>query len=104
MVLPPTLLGYCLLIAIGRLSFAGQLYHRLFGADLSFSLAGRRGRPHRSHRRRQLAIPAAVALADVDRDIIDCARVYGASELTIFWKISLPMARGRESPPALADD
>jgi molybdate transport system permease protein len=41
-----------------------------------------------------LITAARVAFENVDRDIQDSARVFGATELQIFSRITLPMAKG----------
>lgn len=40
LVLPPTVLGYYLLVAFGRNSWAGQLFEQLTGTTLAFSFTG----------------------------------------------------------------
>ena len=40
LVLPPTVLGYYLLVALGKASPLGQWYESLFGSQLTFSFAG----------------------------------------------------------------
>jgi len=40
LVLPPTVLGYYLLVAFGAASPMGQLWHRLFGGSLVFTFEG----------------------------------------------------------------
>ena len=40
LVLPPTVLGYYLLVGLGRASPLGQLYEGLFGAPLVFTFEG----------------------------------------------------------------
>jgi molybdate transport system permease protein len=90
-VMPPTVLGYFLLVLLGRLSPIGRLFHSLFGYDLVFTWQGAAVAAAVSSLP-LLAVQTSVALAAIDRDILDCARVYGASEPVIFWRISLPMA------------
>jgi len=91
-VMPPTVLGYFLLVALGHLSAFGRLYYSIFGHDLVFTWQGAAVAASVASLP-LLAVQASVALSEVDKDVLDCARVYGASELTVFWKISLPMAR-----------
>ena len=43
LVLPPTVLGYYLLVLLGRQSHVGKAYEWVFGAAAGFHLAGRRG-------------------------------------------------------------
>jgi len=92
LVLPPTVLGYFLLVGMGKFSAFGRLFHELFGQDLVFTWQGAAVAASIASLP-LLALQASVALAEVDSDVLDCARVYGASEWTVFWKISFPMAR-----------
>ena len=94
LVLPPTLLGYYLLVLLGQRGL-GPLTEQLFGFRFVFSIAG--------------AIVAAtvaalplviqtlqVSIADINREIEEAARVDGCTEWDLFWRIILPMIwRGR---------
>src|SRR6188472_1782903 len=40
MVLPPTVLGYYVLVALGRRSFIGQIYEEIFGTTIVFTKVG----------------------------------------------------------------
>lgn len=90
MVLPPTVLGYYLIILLGRHGVFGQMLHDL-GLQLMFSWQGAViavtvvvfPLVHRS---------AKAALESVDSHLEDAARTLGASELSIFVTISLPLA------------
>jgi molybdate transport system permease protein len=92
MVLPPTVLGYYLLVALGRESAIGHLFEALFGTPIVFSRGG--------------AVVAATigalplitkasraALESVDARLVDAARTLGASSLRGFLRVSLPLAR-----------
>ena len=92
LVLPPTVLGYYLLVLLGRHSPLGQIYEWIFGSPLVFS--------------EQAAIVAALfhsaplliksaraALESVDRSYERAARSLGASEMRLFWSVTLPLAR-----------
>lgn len=92
LVLPPTVLGYYLLVVLGRASPLGRLYESVFGAPLVFSW--------------QAAVVAALfhsiplliksaraAFEGVDRSYERAARTLGASEWRLFWRITLPLAR-----------
>jgi molybdate transport system permease protein len=90
MVLPPTVLGYYLLLLIGRQSPLGRLLEAC-GIILVFTwqaavLAST-----------LVALPlviraAQAAFATVDRDLEDAARTFGGSEWAVFWKITVPLA------------
>ncbi len=90
LVLPPTVLGYYLLVALGRSSFIGQWLEGM-GLPLVFTWRG-------------AVIAAAVtsfplmvqscqaALDGVDEELEQVARTLGRSELEVFWTITLPLA------------
>jgi molybdate transport system permease protein len=91
LVLPPTVLGYYLLVLLGRASPLGQAYEAVFGAPLVFTW--------------QAAVVAALfhsgpllikflraALESVDRSYERAARSLGASEWRVFARVSLPLA------------
>ncbi|MDQ6950253.1 MAG: molybdate ABC transporter permease subunit [Mariprofundales bacterium] len=92
LVLPPTVLGYFVLVACGRQSILGEWYQNLFGTTLVFSFQGM-----------VLAsilysLPFAVqpmqnAFAAVDRRFIDVARTLGCNGWQSFIRILLPAAR-----------
>jgi molybdate transport system permease protein len=92
LVLPPTVLGYYLLVTLGRTSIFGRVYESLFGQPLVFTW--------------QAAVVAAffhsapiyikaarAVLEGVDYRYEWAARSLGASEWRTFWKITLPLAR-----------
>jgi molybdate transport system permease protein len=90
--LPPTVLGYYLLIVIGRNSWIGEAWEALTGSPLVFTwrAAVIASTLH--------AIPLVVkssraALESIDRDCEKAGRSLGASEARIFFRISLPLAR-----------
>lgn len=91
LVLPPTVLGYYLLVAMGRASPLGQAYEGLFGSPLVFTFEGL-----------LLAsvifnLPFAVqpmqrAFESISGDVRDAAACCGLSPLRAFWRIELPLA------------
>jgi molybdate transport system permease protein len=90
--LPPTVLGYYLLVAIGQRSPIGQAYQWLFHAPLVFTwqaavLAST------VHAIPLLVRTARAALLSVDHDLERAARTLGASEWRLFWRITLPLTR-----------
>ena len=92
LVLPPTVLGYYLLVLIGRASPVGRIWESLFGAPLVFTwkaavLAAL------LHALPLLVKSARAALETVDRNYERAARNLGASEWKLFWKVTLPLAR-----------
>lgn len=91
LVLPPTVLGYYLLVVLGRESALGRLYETITGGPLVFTW--------------QAAVVAALlhsapllikstraALESVDHVFERAARTLGASEWRIFLRITLPLA------------
>lgn len=91
LVLPPTVLGYYLLILLGRQSALGKAYEWVFGQPLVFTW--------------QAAVVAALlhsapllikfstaAMESVPGRYPKAARSLGASEWKVFWRVSLPLA------------
>jgi len=91
LVLPPTVLGYYLLITFGRESILGRLHETLFGAPLVFT-AEAAVVAAIFHSAPLLIKSARAALESVDHTYERAARTLGASELRLFFKISLPLA------------
>jgi len=92
LVLPPTVLGYYLLVAVGRASPIGKLWEGVFGSPLVFTwkaavLAAM------IHSFPLLVKSARAALETVDRSYERAARTMGASEWRLFWRVTLPLAR-----------
>jgi len=102
LVLPPTVLGYYLLVMVGRHSPLGHLYEGVFGQPLVFTW--------------QAAVVAAflhsapiyikagrAVLETVDTRYEWAAHSLGASEWRTFWRITLPLAwRGLSSLASLS--
>ena len=91
LVLPPTVVGFLLLLLLGRNSFIGQILD-YFGVTVIFSwyatvIAST-----------VVAFPlmyktALGAFKQIDSNLLACARTLGASEWTIFWRLILPLAK-----------
>ena len=92
LVLPPTVLGYYLLVVLGRNSPLGQLYEWLFGAPLVFTWQAAVVAAL-FHSTPLLVKSARAAFESVDRSYERAARNLGASELRLFWRVTLPLAR-----------
>jgi molybdate transport system permease protein len=92
LVLPPTVLGYYLLVWIGRASVFGRVWESVTGSPLVFTwkaavLAAL------LHALPLLVKSARAALESVDRNYERAARNLGASEWKLFWRVSFPQAR-----------
>ena len=92
LVMPPTVLGYYVLVALGRRSFLGQAFEALTGTSIVFTRTG--------------AVVAAVigglplvvksvraGLEATDPALVLAARTLGATPLRAFSTIQLPLAR-----------
>ena len=89
-VLPPTVLGFYVLVAIGPLSPLGRWYQALTGDSLAFTFRG-------------LVIgsvfyslpfavqPMAASFSAVDRKLMDASAILGASSWLTFWRIVFPL-------------
>ena len=92
MVLPPTVLGYYLLVLVGRRGTVGAWLHAHFGINLIFTWQGA-----------VIAAaivafplvfkPARAAFEAVDGQLEQAARVLGVSEAAVFFRVTLPLAR-----------
>ena len=92
LVLPPTVLGYYLLVLLGRASPLGRLYEWTFGSPLVFTWQAAVVAAL-FHSTPLLVKSARAALESVDRSYERAARNLGASEWRIFWRVTLPLAR-----------
>lgn len=92
LVLPPTVLGYMLLILLGRRSLVGGWLEQAFGVSLVFHwtgaavAAGVAAFP-------LFLIPARSAFETVDPMLEDAARLLGRRELSVFLDVTLPLAQ-----------
>ena len=92
LVLPPTVLGFYLLVALGPLTAPGRLIIHLLGHTLAFSFSG-------------LVVgsilyslpfavqPLVAGFRAVDPALIEVASTLGASPLRVFRTITLPLAK-----------
>ena len=91
MVLPPTVLGYYLLLAVGRNSPLGGALNALFGFSFVFEWSGAVlaaffvSAPF-------LVRTAQAGFESVDHTLEDAARTLGQTEWSVFTRITLPLA------------
>jgi molybdate transport system permease protein len=93
LVLPPTVLGFYLLVALGPLSAPGRLLIRVVGHPLAFSFAGLLvGSVIYSL---PFAVqPLVAGFSAVDRGYVEASEGLGVSPWRTFWNVVLPLARG----------
>jgi molybdate transport system permease protein len=92
LVLPPTVLGYYLLVLLGRASPVGQVYEWIFGVPLVFTWQAAVV-ASLLHSTPLLVKSARAAFESVDRSYERAARNLGATELRLFWRVTLPLVR-----------
>lgn len=90
LVLPPVVIGYLLLISMGRQGFIGQWLYQVFGLSFSFSWRGA------VLACMVIALPLMVrsirlSLESVDQKLEQAARTLGASPMRVFFTITLPL-------------
>ncbi len=91
MVMPPTVLGYYLLVLIGRRGALGAWLHEQFGINLIFTWQG--AVIAASVVAFPLVFkPARAAFEAVDGQLEQAARVLGISEPAVFFRVTLPLA------------
>lgn len=92
LVLPPTVLGYYLLVLLGRESILGRIYETLFGGPLVFTWQAAVVAAF-VHSAPLLIKSSRAALESVDASYELAARNLGAPEWRIFWRVTLPLAQ-----------
>ncbi len=92
LVLPPTVLGFYMLVALGARSPIGRAWQAWTGHGLAFTFEA-------------LVIasilyslpfavqPIASAFAQIDRTLLDASAILGAGRVRTFWRIIVPLAR-----------
>ena len=91
LVLPPTVLGYYLLVAFGETTAFGRWYKGMTGHTLAFTFEG-------------LVVgsilyslpfavqPFAASFAGVERSLLDASATLGASAWRTFWRVIFPLS------------
>jgi len=92
LVLPPTVVGYFILIAAGKQSALGQWLLKYFDYSIVFHWHGAVV-ASAAVALPMLYMPAKAAFAGVDHELEDASRLLGANLLQQFWHVSLPLAR-----------
>ncbi len=89
-VLPPTVLGFYVLVAIGPLSPFGRGYQSLTGHSLAFTFGGLvLGSVIYSV---PFAVqPIVTSFASIDSRLLDASALLGASRWRTFWRVVLPL-------------
>jgi molybdate transport system permease protein len=92
LVLPPTVVGYLIIVALGSQSWLGRWlkatadYNIMFRFEGAVLAAAVVALP-------LLYMPAKAAFAAVDPELEDIAVLMGAGRLRLFWHVALPLAR-----------
>jgi len=92
MFIPPSAIGYIILISLGKNSFIGEILYKYFNIRIIFTI--------------QACIIVSVivtlplmyqsiktAIYDIDEDIVNASKLDGASNFDIFTKIILPLCK-----------
>jgi molybdate transport system permease protein len=87
LVLPPTVVGYFLIVVFGRRGWIGHwlgisIVFKWYGAVLAAAVVAFP----------LLVLPAKAAFASIDPEMQDMAKLMGAGRLRTFWSIALPLA------------
>jgi molybdate transport system permease protein len=91
MVMPPTVLGYYVLVALGRNSAVGRAWEHLFGSSIVFTRTG--AVVAATLGSLPLVIKSArAALEGVDPTLLKAARTLGAGPVRAFVTVHLPLA------------
>jgi molybdate transport system permease protein len=92
LVLPPTVLGYYLLVVLGRGHLVGKLWEAVFGSPLVFTWQAAVVAAW-IHSAPLLIKSARAAFESIDHSFERAARTLGASEWRLFWRVTMPLAR-----------
>jgi molybdate transport system permease protein len=91
MVIPPSVTGYGLLILIGKRGLLGKIIYEVFGVSLVFTWVAA------SIAAAFVSLPlmyqsCKAAFLNVNHIYEKAARILGADEKRVFWKVTLPLA------------
>lgn len=102
LVLPPTVVGYYLLLLLGRGTRFGEWVNDVLGVHLLFTWQGA------AVASSVMALPlfistASSAFASIEKELLEVGRTLGASERVLLWRVIVPLAyRGLLAGLALA--
>ena len=91
LVLPPTVLGYYILVGLGPRHFAGKLWQSWFGHALPFTFGGLLAASV-LYSLPFAVQPIAAGFDAVDRRLIEASWTLGASRLATFFRVVLPLS------------
>lgn len=91
LVLPPTVLGYYILVGLGPRHFAGKLWQSVFGHTLPFTFGGLLAASVLYSLPFSVQ-PIAAGFDAVDRRLIEASWTLGASRLATFFRVVLPLS------------
>jgi len=91
LVLPPTVMGYYLVVLLGRNGILGRPLDEIFGLTLMFTWQGA------VVASAIVSFPlvykaARTAFSELDKNLENAARTLGLGEIAVFFRISLPLA------------
>jgi len=92
LVIPPTVLGYYLLVLLGRASPVGKFLEQAFGLTLVFTWKGAVIAANVASMPLFIR-PAKAAIENIDANLENAARLLGKSEWEVFCTITLPLAK-----------
>jgi molybdate transport system permease protein len=91
LVLPPTVLGFYMLVAMGPRSPLGRAWGWAWGSGLPFTFAGL-VLASMLYSLPFMVQPIAAAFAAVDPKLVAASAVLGASRVRTFWRVVLPLS------------
>ena len=91
LILPPTVIGFYLIVALGPRSPIGQLWENLTGGRLMFSFQGLLLAQVLTNLPFFLQ-PLVAALGGVDRRLLEVASTLGSRPLGVYLRVALPLA------------
>ena len=91
LILPPTVMGFYLIVALGPMSPVGRIWEHLTGARLVFSFQGLLLAQVVTNLPFFLQ-PLVASLGGVDRRLLEVARTLGARPLGVYLRVALPLA------------